>query len=96
MKITAFALMVIFVSTSLPASAQETEPTTPTTQLPQHQNIPPQGCEMIRKGGPIAGIVIASIYFPLLPMSIPVLITQTKKLKRRRKQIYEQQLRGCP
>jgi hypothetical protein len=29
-------------------------------------------------------------------MSIPVWITQAKKLKRRKKEIYEHQLRGCP
>jgi len=53
-------------------------------------------CRQIRKGGPIAGIVVASVFWWLLPMSIPVWITQTKKLKRRRAEIYEQQRRGCP
>jgi len=29
-------------------------------------------------------------------MSIPVWVTQAKKLKRRKAEIYEQQRRGCP
>lgn len=56
----------------------------------------PAACREIRKGGPIAGIVVASVFWWVLPMSIPVWITQTKKLKRRRAEIYEQQRRGCP
>jgi hypothetical protein len=53
-------------------------------------------CYPVNKGGPIAGIVIASIFWWVLPMSIPVWITQAKKLKKRKREIYEQQQRGCP
>lgn len=53
-------------------------------------------CRQISKGGPIAGIVVASVFWYLLPMSIPVWITQAKKLKKRKAEIYEQQQRGCP
>lgn len=53
-------------------------------------------CKQINKGGPIAGIVVASVFWYVLPMSIPVLITQTKKLRHRRDEIHEQRLRGCP
>lgn len=53
-------------------------------------------CRKISKGGPIAGIVVASIFWWVLPMSIPVWVTQAKKLKRRKAEIYEQQRRGCP
>lgn len=53
-------------------------------------------CRQISKGGPIAGIVVASVFWWLLPMSIPVWVTQAKKLKRRKAEIYEQQRRGCP
>lgn len=53
-------------------------------------------CRQINKGGPIAGIVVASVFWWLLPMSIPVWVTQAKKLKRRKAEIYEQQQRGCP
>ena len=56
----------------------------------------PAACRKISKGGPIAGIVVASIFWWVLPMSIPVWVTQAKKLKRRKAQIYEQQQRGCP
>lgn len=53
-------------------------------------------CRKINKGGPIAGIVVASVFWWVLPMSIPVWITQAKKLKQRKAEIYEQQQRGCP
>jgi hypothetical protein len=53
-------------------------------------------CRKINKGGPIAGIVVASVFWFVLPMSIPVWITQAKELKRRKAEIYEQQQRGCP
>ena len=53
-------------------------------------------CRQIKKGGPIAGIVIASVFWWVLPMSIPAWITQAKKLKRRKAEIYEQRRRGCP
>ncbi|MEM8608602.1 MAG: hypothetical protein AAGF92_15975 [Myxococcota bacterium] len=52
-------------------------------------------CEPIQKGGPIAGIVVASVFWYVLPMSIPVWITQAKKLKRLKKKEYEQMQRGC-
>jgi len=38
-------------------------------------------CPKGKRGGAIAGIVVGSVFWWLLPMSIPVLITQTKKLK---------------
>ncbi|NNE16907.1 MAG: hypothetical protein HKN10_00385 [Myxococcales bacterium] len=56
----------------------------------------PPECKQINKGGPIAGIVVASVFWWVLPMSLPVWITQAKKLKRRKAEIYEQQRRGCP
>ena len=102
------ALMTILVfSTATLASAQESQPSPP----PEAAEAPPPGypesgqepvhsaptdCEQIEKGGPIAGIVVASVFWWLLPMSIPVWITQAKELKRRKKRIYEQRLRGCP
>ena len=56
----------------------------------------PQDCRKINKGGPIAGIVVGAVFWPLLPLSIPLLVTQSKKLKRRNAEIYEQSRRGCP
>ncbi|MEM7136410.1 MAG: hypothetical protein AAF500_07525 [Myxococcota bacterium] len=56
----------------------------------------PEDCKPVNTGGPIAGIVVASIFWYVLPMSIPVLITQSKKLKRRKAEKYAQAQRGCP
>ncbi|MEM7435389.1 MAG: hypothetical protein AAF436_09585 [Myxococcota bacterium] len=56
----------------------------------------PQDCAPVNTGGPIAGIVVASVFWWVLPMSIPVLITQSKKLKRRKAEKYAQAQRGCP
>jgi len=39
-------------------------------------------CPKGKRGGAIAGIVVGSVFWWLLPMSIPVLVTQGKKLKR--------------
>lgn len=55
-----------------------------TTEPPPQQSPPPQSsepCPKGKRGGAIGGIVMGSIFWWLLPMSIPVLITQTKKLK---------------
>lgn len=57
---------------------------------------PPSDCRQINTGGPIAGIVVASVFWYVLPMSIPVWITQAKKLKRRKAERWEQAKRGCP
>lgn len=38
-------------------------------------------CPKGKRGGAIGGIVMGSIFWWVLPMSIPVLITQTKKLR---------------
>jgi hypothetical protein len=104
MKITAMLLSFSLVLASL-ASAQEAS-STEVQGVPQVEATPgspqegqppqPLQCRQIKKGGPIAGIVVASVFWYVLPMSIPVWITQAKKLKRRKKEIYEQQLRGCP
>lgn len=42
-----------------------------------------------KRGGAIGGIVVGSVFWMLLPMSIPVLITQSKKLKAHNKARYE-------
>ncbi|MBW2403241.1 MAG: hypothetical protein JRF42_05395, partial [Deltaproteobacteria bacterium] len=52
------------------ATAQQGEASTVTTEVPQQQPYPE--CRQINKGGPIAGIVVASVFWWLLPMSIPV------------------------
>ena len=94
MKTTSVILAMALVLSAAPAIAQDSAASIVTTEVPQQQ--PSPECRQISKGGPIAGIVVASVFWWLLPMSIPVWITQTKKLKKRRAQIYEQQQRGCP
>ena len=94
MKTTAIFLAASLVLSAAPTVAQEDQASIVTTEVPEQQPYPE--CREISKGGPIAGIVVASVFWWLLPMSIPVWITQTKKLKKRRAQIYEQQQRGCP
>ena len=95
MKTISMIVMTALVVSAAPATAQQPDAPSVTTQVPQQQQTG-YDCRQINKGGPIAGIVIASIFWWVLPMSIPVWITQTKKLKRRRAEIYEQQRRGCP
>jgi hypothetical protein len=87
-------IVTALVLSTGPATAQQGEASTVTTEVPQQQPYPE--CREINKGGPIAGIVVASVFWWLLPMSIPVWITQTKKLRKRRAEISEQQRRGCP
>ncbi len=82
--------------TDAPPAQSETPATGYVTQGDQFAVRQVPGCRKINKGGPIAGIVVASVFWWVLPMSIPVWITQAKKLKRRKAEIYEQQQRGCP
>lgn len=106
MKSVALVVAIAFASAST-AWAQEdeapvvVESPTETSQegAPAQDGAPAEvrpDCHPVKRGGPIAGIVIASVFWIVLPMSIPVWITQAKKLKRRNREIYEQQQRGCP
>ena len=47
-------------------------------------------------GGAIGGIVMGSIFWWVLPMSIPVLITQTKKLKAHNRAQHERRCQYAP
>ena len=72
-------LLVLFLLSG-PAYGQ----TTVTTEPPQPssaQSTSGEPCPKGKRGGAIAGIVVGSVFVWVLPMSIPVLITQTKKLK---------------
>ncbi len=93
MKTTSVILDLALVVSTAPAIAQEDEAPSAAAEVQQQ---PDPERRQINKGGPIAGIVVASVFWWLLPMSIPVWITQTKKLRKRRAEIYEQQRRGCP
>jgi hypothetical protein len=76
--------------------AQETV----TSEPPSQQNAPPPQpeapCPKGKRGGAIAGIVVGSVFWWLLPMSIPVLITQTKKLKAHNRAQLERRCQYAP
>ena len=57
--------------------------TSATPEQPPAAEPPPpdEPCPKGKRGGAIGGIVVGSVFWWVLPMSIPVLITQTKKLK---------------
>jgi hypothetical protein len=70
-----------------------------TMDPPPQQTPPPQSsepCPKGKRGGAIGGIVVGSIFWWLLPMSIPVLITQTKKLKAHNKAKLERRCQYAP
>lgn len=53
-------------------------------------------CPAGKRGGAIGGIVVGSVFWWLLPMSIPVLITQTKKLKAHNRAKLERRCQYAP
>jgi len=53
-------------------------------------------CPQGKRGGAIGGIVVGSVFWWLLPMSIPVLITQTKKLKAHNRAQLERRCQYAP
>lgn len=57
------------------------QPTASTEPPPAAPPMVEEPCPKGKRGGAIGGIVVGSVFFWVLPMSIPVLITQTKKLK---------------
>lgn len=79
--------------TPLPVYGQETVMTEPP---PQPTAQPEQPCPKGKRGGAIGGIVVGSVFWSLLPMSIPVLITQAKKLKAHNKAKYERRCQYAP
>ena len=94
-----FCVIIIVLALTLsgvPGLAQQGPGSTVRTESSTYQAEPPADCKYIPRGGPIAGIVVASVFWFVLPMSIPVWITQGKKLKRRNKERYQQQAQGCP
>lgn len=70
-----------------------------TTEPPPQQSAAPQSsepCPKGKRGGAIGGIVMGSIFWWVLPMSIPVLITQTKKLKAHNKAQLDRRCQYAP
>ena len=55
-----------------------------------------ESCPKGRRGGAVGGIVMGSIFWWVLPMSIPVLITQTKKLKAHNRAKLERRCQYAP
>ncbi|MGD8318432.1 MAG: hypothetical protein PVH21_06060 [Myxococcales bacterium] len=70
-----------------------------TTEPPQQQSAPPastESCPKGKRGGAIGGIVVGSVFWWVLPMSIPVLITQTKKLKAHNRAMRDRRCQYAP
>jgi hypothetical protein len=76
--------LTLLIGVAPAALAQEV-----TSEPPVRQQSPQEPCPKGKRGGAIGGIVMGSIFWWLLPMSIPVLITQTKKLKAHNKARHE-------
>ncbi len=94
-------LLCTFLSLSVPpglANAEESVTTEPppvsVTQTPRAPSAEP--CPKGKRGGAIGGIVMGSIFWWVLPMSIPVLITQTKKLKAHNRAKLERRCQYAP
>ena len=90
------AFMVVcglLVSATLPRSARgQSEVTTEPPPAAQ----PAEPCPKGKRGGAIGGIVVGSVFWWVLPMSIPVLITQTKKLKAHNRAKHERRCQYAP
>ena len=74
----------------------ETEPAPQTEPAPAAAPAPEQPCPKGKRGGAIGGVVVGSVFWWLLPMSIPVLITQTKKLKSHNAAMRDQRCQYAP
>jgi len=103
MKITTQAMLscllcsalCLSISTAAPAYSQEVV----TSETPAQRAapaVPEEPCPKGKRGGAIGGIVVGSVFWWLLPMSIPVLITQTKKLKAHNRARYERRCQYAP
>jgi hypothetical protein len=91
-------LLVLFLlsATAYGQTTVTTEPPQPSpTEGPER---PPSSepCPKGKRGGAIAGIVVGSVFLWVLPMSIPVLITQTKKLKAHNRARHERRCQYAP
>ena len=70
--------------------------TTPPAAQSAAPPAPSEPCPKGKRGGAIGGIVVGSVFWWVLPMSIPVLITQTKKLKAHNKARLERRCQYAP
>ncbi len=81
----------LLLSTAPAVQAQEV-----TSETPAQQKAPQEPCPKGKRGGAIGGIVVGSVFWWVLPMSIPVLITQSKKLKAHNKAQMERRCQYAP
>lgn len=96
---THLVLCSVLVGSTLPglAHAQQTSVTTepPPVQDPK----PPassEPCPKGNRGGAVGGIVVGSVFWWLLPMSIPLWVTQSRKLKAHNKARLERRCQYAP
>jgi len=73
-------------------TATISEPPPQSSASPTSDDPCPEG----KRGGAIGGIVVGSVFWWLLPMSIPVLVTQSKKLKAHNKAQLERRCQYAP
>jgi hypothetical protein len=86
----AFALVLLLAT---PGVAQEVTSEPPSQSAAK---APDEPCPKGKRGGAIGGIVVGSIFWWVLPMSIPVLITQTKKLKSHNRAMQDRRCQYAP
>jgi hypothetical protein len=96
--IAAVAALTVLTSTlSAPrlAYADQTVTTEPPAQSSASATVD-EPCPKGKRGGAIGGIVVGSVFWWVLPMSIPVLITQAKKLKAHNRAMQERRCQYAP
>lgn len=76
--------------------AQTTVTSEPPAQNTALQPSSAEPCPKGKRGGAIGGIVVGSVFWMLLPMSIPVLITQSRKLKAHNRAKLERRCQYAP
>jgi hypothetical protein len=82
-------LSLCLVATSVAPKSSYGQQTVTTDPPPQPSPRIEEPCPKGKRGGAIGGIVVGSVFWWVLPMSIPVLITQVKKLKAHNRAKYE-------
>ena len=85
--------LIATIVTPNSSHGQQTVTTEPPAQPSPRMEEP---CPKGKRGGAIGGIVVGSVFWWVLPMSIPVLITQTKKLKAHNRAKYERRCQYAP
>jgi|GEM_PF-1760613 len=88
--------LLLLLFSPRPSYGQPTVTSEPPAQ-PSAPQLPSQEpCPEGKRGGAIGGIVVGSVLWWLLPMSIPVLITQSRKLKAHNRARLERRCQYAP